>query len=183
MFTLDEKFDLLGDGGMLYSMTEENLHSYTNASAKVEDGKLLLLRRYAKMILTTPKLQAFDFSCKLGFSPLASSDGIPVVWGVYFGYDPEKRTGKLLHVKYSESDRLLSFELYKQSGLEKELLCTQSTEDVELVGNTMYALNFSAQNGKCIGCFNGVDFDFDCCAKRRKTLRMPNTKTSSAWIT
>ena len=162
MFTLDEKFDLLGDGGMPYSMTEENLHSYANASGKVESGKLLLLRRYAKMILKTPKLQVFDFSCKLGFSPLASSEGIPVVWGIHFGYDPERRAGKLLHVKYSENDRLLSFELYKQSGIDKVLLFTQSTEHVELSGNTMYDLNFSVQSGKCIGCFNGVNFGFDC---------------------
>ena len=43
MFTLDEKFDLLADDGIPYSMVEENLHSYTNAPGKVENGKFLLL--------------------------------------------------------------------------------------------------------------------------------------------
>ena len=99
MYVFNEKFNLTNDINMPYSLTEENLYPYTNTSGWVEDGKFVFAREGARFILKTPVLKDFTFSCKLEFmSPLALYRRLNI-GGICFGYDPAKRSGKLLEMK------------------------------------------------------------------------------------
>lgn len=112
MYTFNEKFTLINDKNMPYSLTEENLYPYTNTSGWVEDGRFVFAREGARFILKTPVLKNFSFSCKMEFmSPLALYRRLNS-WGIYFGYDPAKRSGSLLEMKYLADSKTLVAQLY-----------------------------------------------------------------------
>ena len=102
MYVFNEKFVLTNDFGMPYSLTEETLHPYTSNPGKVENGKFFFAREGARLILKTPELKDFEFSCKMGFVPPASSFGKHIIWTVYFGYNPAERKGKMFEISYAD---------------------------------------------------------------------------------
>ena len=162
MYTFSEKFTLINDKNMPYSLTEENLYPYTTNSGWVCDGKFFFAREGARYILKTPVLKNFTFSCKTEFmSPLTLSRRHPV-WGICFGYDPAKRSGKMLEMEYFEDSKSLCTHLYDFCDNNKTLICEKVAENIILEANKPYELNFSVKDGRCTGVFADMDFDFEC---------------------
>ena len=162
MYTFSEKFTLINDMKMPYSLTEENLYPYTNNSGWVEDGKFFFAREGSRYILKTPLLKNFTFSCKLEFMyPIAMKEN-PTTCVVYFGYDPVKNKGKMLEIKYFKSSKTLCAQLYDFCDKNKELICEDIEENIIIEVNKSYELKFTVKDGKFTGEFAGKKFDYEC---------------------
>lgn len=162
MYIFNEKFNLTNDINMPYSLTEENLYPYTSESGWVEEGKFIFAREDTRFILKTPMLKNFDFSCKMEFMSPMTLYRRHTSWGICFGYDPAKRSGKLLEMKYLADSKTLCTKLYDFCGKNKNLICEDIAENITLEANIAYELKLSVKDGNCTGAFANMDFEFEC---------------------
>lgn len=163
MYRFYENFSVANEERFPYSMREEKIHSFVSTpSAFVEDGRLKLVRDHARMLLLTPALEAFDFSCRLGYVPPAHAHGDHVGWGIYFGYDERLRRGRILSVSYYEADSALHICLLNMNGNREQTEFTHIEQGVKLEGDHLYGFRLSVDGGKCRASFDGREVVFDC---------------------
>lgn len=162
MYTFNESFTVVNDYGMPYSVTEENIHQYTNPAGKAENGQFFFAREGAHLILNTPTLESFHLRCRLGFVPPAQAFRKHISWAFYFGCNINHRTGKMLSLSYFEDKSILLIQLFDVNGKKNSLISEQTVENVTLTGNTMYDFELSVNSKKLCGKFNDISFSFAC---------------------
>lgn len=138
------------DQSKSYSAVPEKTHKYTTPDATVKNNKLYIKRAYTKQLLLMPDTDEFKLSVDLSYhGPAELSGKENMGWGIFFGYDKEKRTGYKLVIKYTESKKTVELILYMIDGVNKYQLEREILEGMVIPSDTEVNIEITVQTG-CI---------------------------------